>query len=91
MPDGAGYDAIDKELAALVKERKLRDDDIDGRRALVRSWLNEHCRYSADAETPTTPDPLLYFLSETTRAAAHSLPRQRCCCAAWWGCPPDMW
>lgn len=63
VPDGAGYDAIDKELAALVKERKLRDDDIDGRRALVRSWLNEHCRYSADAETPDDTDPLLYFLS----------------------------
>lgn len=65
VPDGAGYDAIDKELAALVKERKLRDDDIDGRRALVRSWLNEHCRYSADAETPDNTDPLLYFLSES--------------------------
>lgn len=65
VPDGAGYDAIDKELAALVKERKLRDDDIDGRRALVRSWLNEHCRYSADAETPDDTDPLLYFLSES--------------------------
>ena len=65
VPDGAGYDAIDKELTALVKERKLRDDDIDGRRALVRSWLNEHCRYSADAETPDDTDPLLYFLSES--------------------------
>ena len=65
VPDGAGYDAIDKELAALVKERKLRDDDIDGRRALVRSWLNEHCRYSADAETPDDTDPLLYFLNES--------------------------
>lgn len=65
VPDGAGYDAIDKELAALVKERKLRDDDIDGRRALVRSWLNEHCRYSADAETPDDTDPLLYFLSKS--------------------------
>lgn len=48
-----------------MKERKLRDDDIDGRRALVRSWLNEHCRYSVDAETPDDTDPLLYFLSES--------------------------
>ena len=31
----------------------------------MRSWLNEHCRYSADAETPDDTDPLLYFLSES--------------------------
>ena len=48
-----------------MEERKLRDDDIDGRRALVRSWLNEHCRYSADARHPDDTDPLLYFLSES--------------------------
>ena len=38
LPAGAEYDAIREELDALVKERKLKDNDTDGRRTLVRSW-----------------------------------------------------
>ena len=65
VPAGEGYDAIRAELQALLKERKLKDDDLDGRRALVRSWLNERCRYSADADAPAGADPVLYFLNES--------------------------
>ena len=65
VPAGEGYDAIRAELQALLKERKLKDDDFDGRRALVRSWLNERCRYSADAAAPAEADPVLYFLNES--------------------------
>lgn len=92
MPDGAGYDAIDKELAALVKERKLRDDDIDGRRALVRSWLNEHCRYSADAETPDDTDPLLYFLNESHAGSSTQFASAAVLlCRHGGAARPDMW
>ena len=65
VPAGEGYDAICEELQALLKERKLKDDDLDGRRALVRSWLNERCQYSADAAVPAGADPVLYFLNES--------------------------
>lgn len=61
LPAGAEYDAIKEELDALVKERKLKDNDTDGRRTLVRSWLNERCHYSADAAAPDGVDPVLYF------------------------------
>ena len=65
VPAGEGYDAIRAELQALLKERKLKDDDLDGRRALVRSWLNERCRYSTDAAVSAGTDPVLYFLNES--------------------------
>lgn len=65
VPAGEGYDAICEELQTLLKERKLKDDDLDGRRALVRSWLNERCRYSADAAASAGADPVLYFLNES--------------------------
>ena len=65
VPAGEGYDAICEELQTLLKERKLKDDDLDGRRALVRSWLNERCRYSADATASAGADPVLYFLNES--------------------------
>ena len=65
VPAGEGYDAICEELQALLKERKLKDDDLDGRRALVRSWLNERCRYSADAAASARTDPVLCFLNES--------------------------
>ena len=65
VPAGEGYDAIREELQALLKERKLKDDDLDGRRALVRSWLNERCRYSADTAASAGADPVLYFLNES--------------------------
>ena len=65
VPAGEGYDAIRVELQALLKERKLKDDDLDGRRALVRSWLNERCRYSTDTDAPAGADPVLYFLNES--------------------------
>ena len=65
LPAGAEYDAIREELDALVKERKLKDNDTDGRRTLVRSWLNERCHYSADAAAPDGADPVLYFLNES--------------------------
>ncbi len=55
----------EEELDALVKERKLKDNDTDGRRTLVRSWLNERCHYSADAAAPDGADPVLYFLNES--------------------------
>ena len=65
VPAGEGYDAIRAELQALLKERKLKDDDLDGRRALVRSWLNERCRYSTDAAASAGTDSVLYFLNES--------------------------
>lgn len=65
VPAGEGYDAICEELQTLLKERKLKDDDLDGRRALVRSWLNERCRYSADTAASAGADPVLYFLNES--------------------------
>ena len=65
VPAGEGYDAIREELQALLKERKLKDDDLDGRRALVRSWLNERCRYSTDAAASAGTDSVLYFLNES--------------------------
>lgn len=65
LPAGAEYDAIREELDALAKERKLKDNDTDGRRTLVRSWLNERCHYSADAAAPDGADPVLYFLNES--------------------------
>lgn len=65
LPAGAEYDAIREELDALVKERKLKDNDTDGRRTLVRSWLNERCHYSADAAAPDGADPVLYFLNKS--------------------------
>lgn len=65
VPAGAEYDAIKEELDALVKERKLKDGDTEGRRTLVRSWLNERCHYSTDAAAPADTDPVLYFLNES--------------------------
>ena len=65
LPAGAEYDAIREELDALVKERKLKDNDTDDRRTLVRSWLNERCHYSVDAAAPDGADPVLYFLNES--------------------------
>ena len=65
VPDGDDYASLQAELAVLVKERKLKDDDTDGRRTLVRSWLNENCRYSADCAAPVGTDPVLYFLNES--------------------------
>ena len=65
VPAGEGYDATCEELQTLLKERKLKDDDLDGRRALVRSWLNERCRYSADTAASAGADPVLYFLNES--------------------------
>lgn len=65
VPAGEEYDVICEELQTLLKERKLKDDDLDGRRALVRSWLNERCRYSADAAASAGADPVLYFLNES--------------------------
>ena len=65
VPAGEGYDAICEELQTLLKERKLKDDDLDGRRALVRSWLNERCRYSTDAAASAGTDSVLYFLNES--------------------------
>lgn len=65
-PAGAGYDALQEICDAAAKERGLTPGDADGIRTLVRSYLNEHCTYSANPSQPADgSDPILYFLNES--------------------------